>query len=162
MTAIRVGQGYDVHRFRAGRPLRLCGIDLPGGIGLQGHSDADVALHALTDAVLGAVAAGDIGEHFPANDPRWRRADSRQFLEHALQLAAERGFTPRSCDLTIIGERPRIAPHRQAMRSSLAALLGVPVDAVSVKATTTEGLGFTGRREGLAALAVVLLEAANG
>ncbi len=158
MSRIRIGQGLDVHRFCVGRPLRLCGVPLAGPVGLAGHSDADVGLHALTDAVLGAIAAGDIGEHFPPHDQRWRDADSRLFLTHALQLAAAQGYRPASCDLTIVGEWPRIAPYRREMRESLATMLGLSPDAVSVKATTTEGLGFTGRREGLAALAVVLLE----
>jgi 2-C-methyl-D-erythritol 4-phosphate cytidylyltransferase/2-C-methyl-D-erythritol 2,4-cyclodiphosphate synthase len=154
----RIGQGIDVHRFCTGRRLCLCGITVPGELGLDGHSDADVALHAVTDAVLGAVAAGDIGEHFPPGDPDWQDADSSQFLEHALDLAADQGARPVNCDLTLIGEQPRIAPHRDALRRSLARLLELPVSAVSVKATTTEGMGWTGRGEGLAAMAVVLME----
>lgn len=157
MNELRIGQGFDVHRFDARRPLVLCGERLPGGPGLAGHSDADVALHAVTDAVLGALAAGDIGEHFPPSDPRWKDADSTLFLAEALRLAAEGGWTVVNCDLTLVGERPRIAPHRNVLRARLAALLGIPPDRVSVKATTTEGLGFPGRGEGLAALAVVLL-----
>ncbi len=137
--------------------MLLCGIRVPSPIGLEGHSDADVALHALTDAVLGAIAAGDLGEHFPPTEKRWQGADSGQFLTHALGLAEAQGYWPGNCDLTIIGERPRIAPHREAMRASLAELLGLAVTSVSVKATTTEGLGWTGRGEGLAALAVVLM-----
>lgn len=162
MTSYRVGQGFDVHRFRTGRPLRLCGVEIPSPVGLEGHSDADVALHAVTDALLGAVAAGDLGDHFPASDERWRDADSRTLLGSAAQLVRQRGFAVASCDLTIVGERPRIAPHRQDLRQALAGLLGVPVTAVSVKATTTEGLGFAGRGEGLAALAVVLVQASDG
>ncbi len=158
MSRLRVGQGYDVHRFRSGRRLVLCGVELDGEVGLDGHSDADVALHAVADAVLGAIAAGDLGELFPPTDPRWRDADSADLLRRALQLAAGTGFALVNCDLTLIGERPRVAPHRDAMRSCLAALLGVDRSAVSVKATTTEGLGWEGRREGLAAIAVVLLE----
>lgn len=154
----RIGQGFDVHRFRADRELWLCGVRLTGEVGLDGHSDADVALHAVTDALLGAIAAGDIGLHFPPSVPRWRLAASTLFLGEALRLVAEAGFALVNCDLTIIGERPRIAPHRAALREHLGMLLGVPVDRVSLKATTTEGLGWTGRREGLAAMAVVLLE----
>ena len=155
----RVGLGFDVHRFSAGRDLVLCGVTLDQGPGLEGHSDADVALHAVTDAVLGAIAAGDLGEHFPPGDPKWRDAPSRVFLEHAVARAAEVGLAPVNCDLTLIGERPRIAPHRARLRERLAELMGLEPDAVSVKATTTEGMGFAGRGEGLSALAVVLLEA---
>jgi len=154
---MRVGQGFDVHRFKDGGELRLCGRQIPGGPGLDGHSDADVALHAVTDAILGAVARGDIGEHFPDCDPQWRDADSTMFISRAIELAAGDGFTLVNCDLTLIGDRPRIAPHREDLRTSLAEILGVPRSAVSIKATTTEGLGFVGRGEGLAALAVVLL-----
>lgn len=159
MSRLRIGQGLDVHRFHSARPLCLCGVEIPGEIGLDGHSDADVALHALTDAILGAVAAGDIGQHFPPSDPQWRGVESTRFLAHALELAAAQGYTLVNCDLTIVGERPRIAPHRELLCRSLAGLLGLPESAVSVKATTTEGLGWTGRGEGLAALAVVLMEA---
>lgn len=154
----RIGQGFDVHRFAAGRRLVLCGVEVSGGPGLDGHSDADVALHALTDALLGAMAAGDLGEHFAADDQQWRDADSEIFLRRALEVVADGGFGIANCDLTIIGELPRISPHRTAMRRRLAALLGVGVDRVSIKATTSDGLGFTGRGEGLAAMAVVLLE----
>lgn len=158
MSRLRVGHGYDVHRFRSGRRLVLCGVELDGEVGLDGHSDADVALHAVTDAVLGAIAGGDIGELFPPADERWRDADSADLLGRVLALAAGAGFTVVNCDLTLVGERPRVAPHRSAMRTRLAELLGVDRGAVSVKATTTEGLGWEGRREGLAAIAVVLLE----
>jgi len=154
----RVGQGIDVHRFHAGRPLRLCGVEISEGPGLEGHSDADVALHALTDAVLGAVGAGDLGEHFPVGDPLWRDAESGRLLAHALKLASDRGFAPVNCDLTIVGERPRLARHRQAMRRSVAELIGLALEEVSVKATTSEGMGWIGRGEGLAALAVVLMK----
>ena len=157
MRTPRVGQGFDVHRYRADRPLVLCGVELPGEVGLEGHSDADVALHALTDAILGALGEGDIGLHFPPTDARWRDAASNVFLRHALQLVGEHGLRLANCDLTLVGERPRLTPHRERLRDSLAGLLGVERRAVSVKATTTEGLGFAGRREGLAALAVVLL-----
>jgi len=158
MASCRIGQGFDAHRFVAGRPLRLCGVDVPCEVGLEGHSDADVALHAVTDAILGAMAAGDLGDHFPPSEERWQNADSAVFLAHALSLAAARGWAVVNLDLTIIGERPRIGPHRDRLRSSLAALLGAAEKRVSVKATTTEGMGWTGRGEGLAALAVVLLE----
>ena len=157
MSTFRIGQGFDVHGFRAGRPLILCGLELPEGPGLEGHSDADVALHSVTDALLGAVAAGDLGEHFPASDMRWRDADSEVFLRHALDLVDQAGYRLANCDLTIVGERPRIAPHRDALRQKLADLLGVDLGAVSVKATTTDGLGFVGRGEGVGALAVVLV-----
>ncbi len=157
MKGVRIGQGFDVHRFKAGRPLKLCGWPIPGEPGLDGHSDADVGLHAVTDAILGALGRGDIGEHFPDSDPRWCDADSTAFISRALEIAASEGFALVNCDLTFIGERPRIAPHRDSLRASLADALGVPPSAVSVKATTTEGLGFAGRAEGLAALAVVLL-----
>jgi 2-C-methyl-D-erythritol 4-phosphate cytidylyltransferase/2-C-methyl-D-erythritol 2,4-cyclodiphosphate synthase len=159
---MRIGQGFDVHRFRTGRPLKLCGRIIPGEPGLEGHSDADVGLHAVTDAVLGALGQGDIGDHFPDSDPRWRGADSTAFVSHAMQLAAAEGLELVNCDLTFIGERPRISTHREALRASLADSLGVPLSAVSVKATTTEGLGFVGRAEGLAALAVVLLAVGGG
>jgi len=161
VTKIRVGQGFDVHRFKEGRQLKLCGRTMPNGPGLDGHSDADVALHAVTDAILGALARGDLGEHFPDTDPQWRDADSAVFIAYALELAAEEGFRLVNCDLTLIGDRPRIAPHREDLRSSLAELLGVARAVVSIKATTTDRLGFVGRGEGLAALAVVLLSEAR-
>jgi 2-C-methyl-D-erythritol 4-phosphate cytidylyltransferase/2-C-methyl-D-erythritol 2,4-cyclodiphosphate synthase len=157
VSGVRVGQGFDVHRFGGGRPLRVCGVTLDSPVGLVGHSDADVALHAVVDALLGAVAAGDLGEHFPAADDLWRDADSRELLARSLEVVRRCGYEVVNCDLTIIGERPRVAPHREPMRRTLAGLLGVAVNAVSVKATTTEGLGFAGRGEGLAALAVVLV-----
>lgn len=160
MAEMRIGQGFDVHRFRAGRPLRLCGHTVEDEIGLEGHSDADVGLHAVTDALLGAIAHGDIGELFPPSDPKWRDADSALFLAGALEMVGAAGFRLTNCDLTLIGERPRIAPYRSQLRSSLAGLLNIPEDAVSVKATTTEGLGWIGRGEGLAALAIVLLSEA--
>ena len=132
-------------------------MQIPHSAKLQGHSDADAAWHALTDAILGAVALGDIGDHFPPSDPKWKGADSAIFLKEAQQLAAARGFALTSCDITIICEAPKVKPHREAMRQRTADLLGLPLDAVSVKATTTEGLGFTGRREGIAAEAVAVL-----
>lgn len=157
MKLMRVGQGFDVHRFKEGRQLKLCGRTIPNGPGLDGHSDADVALHAVTDAILGAVARGDIGDHFPESDPEWRDADSAAFVSRAIELAFGDGFSVVNCDLTLIGDRPRIAPYREDLQTSLAEILGVSRSVVSIKATTTEGLGFVGRGEALAALAVVLL-----
>ena len=155
---MRIGQGYDVHRLVVGEELWLCGVKIEHTHGLSGHSDADVALHAITDAVLGAIGAGDIGQHFPPSDPQWRGARSDQFLAHAMTLARDAGFRLGNADLTIICERPKIGPHREAMRESLSRILGVSPNQISVKATTTEGLGFTGREEGIAAQAVVLLQ----
>ena len=153
----RVGTGFDVHRLAGGEELWLCGVRIEHDRGLAGHSDADVALHALVDAILGACGAGDIGEHFPPTDPQWRGAPSARFVERAVELAAEAGFGIGNVDLTIICEAPKIGPHRQAMRSRVAELLAVNVGAVSVKATTTERLGLTGRGEGIAAQAVAVL-----
>ena len=150
---IRCGNGYDVHRFGPGSQVMLCGIAVPHDQGLEGHSDADVGLHALTDAILGAIGAGDIGQHFPPSDPRWRGADSSRFLAHAASLLAERGGRLLSLDVTLICERPKVGPHRAAMVARIAEILGLEPSRVSVKATTTEGLGFTGRREGIAAQA---------
>ena len=151
---VRVGQGYDVHPFAPGDHLWICGVRLPHGMSLAGHSDADVGLHALTDAVLGAIGAGDIGMHFPPSDPRWRGAGSDRFLSRAAELVRARGGAVAAVDVTIICERPKIAPHRAAMVERIAAILGITSDRVSVKATTTEKLGFTGRAEGIAAQAV--------
>lgn len=153
--AYRTGLGFDVHAFAEGRPLVLCGVAVPHELGLLGHSDADVALHAVTDAVLGLIGAGDIGQHFPPSDPRWKDADSGRFLRHAVGLLRERGGRVENADLVIVCERPKIGPHRDAMTSRLAGLLGVAPGRVGVKATTSEGLGFTGRGEGVAAQAVV-------
>ncbi|MDA1132695.1 MAG: bifunctional 2-C-methyl-D-erythritol 4-phosphate cytidylyltransferase/2-C-methyl-D-erythritol 2,4-cyclodiphosphate synthase, partial [Proteobacteria bacterium] len=150
---IRIGNGYDVHAFGDGDRVVLCGVEIAHDRGLTGHSDADVALHAVTDALLGALADGDIGAHFPPSDPQWKGADSRVFLAHAAGLVSERGGTISNVDLTIICEAPKIAPHRDAMRASIAGILGIDIGRVGVKATTTEGLGFTGRREGIAAQA---------
>lgn len=152
-ASVRVGNGFDVHRLEAGLPLWLGGITIPHSHGLQGHSDADVALHALTDAVLGSFAAGDIGLHFPPSDPRWRGAASDQFLRHAVTLLRAVGGQLSHLDLTIMCEAPKIGPYRQAIARRIAAIVGLPLGQVSVKATTTEGLGFTGRREGIAAQA---------
>jgi 2-C-methyl-D-erythritol 4-phosphate cytidylyltransferase/2-C-methyl-D-erythritol 2,4-cyclodiphosphate synthase len=151
---VRTGLGFDVHRFAAGDHLWLCGVRLPHSQGLAGHSDADVGLHALTDALLGAIAAGDIGAHFPPGDPKWRDAPSEVFLRHAGGLVAARGGAIVNLDLTLICEAPKIGPHREAMIARIAEILGLPEDRVSVKATTTEKMGFAGRGEGLAAQAV--------
>ncbi len=156
---LRVGMGYDVHRLAAGEELWLCGIKIDHHKGLAGHSDADVGLHAVVDAILGAVAQGDIGQHFPPSDLQWKGARSAQFVEHAVKLAAEAGYAVGNVDLTLICEAPKIGPHRDAMRERLAELLGVSVGSVSVKATTTEKLGFTGRGEGIAAQAVATMVA---
>lgn len=153
----RTGIGFDVHRLGAGDHVWLCGIKVPHTKGLIGHSDADVGLHALTDAVLGAIGEGDIGQHFPPTDPRWKGAASDQFLAHAAGLVAARGGRIDHVDVTIIAERPKVGPHRDAMRQRIADVLRLPLAAVSVKATTTEGLGFTGRAEGIAAQAVATL-----
>ncbi|MGE4220024.1 MAG: bifunctional 2-C-methyl-D-erythritol 4-phosphate cytidylyltransferase/2-C-methyl-D-erythritol 2,4-cyclodiphosphate synthase [Alphaproteobacteria bacterium] len=154
MPMTRIGSGFDVHRFVPGDHIMLCGIKVPHSQGLGGHSDADVGLHALTDALLGAVAAGDIGHHFPPSDPQWRGADSARFLRHAADLVAAKGGRIVNVDVTIICERPKVGPHREAMCRRIAEILDLPVDRVSVKATTTERLGFTGREEGIAAQAV--------
>jgi 2-C-methyl-D-erythritol 4-phosphate cytidylyltransferase/2-C-methyl-D-erythritol 2,4-cyclodiphosphate synthase len=150
----RTGMGFDVHAFEGPGPLVIGGIEVPHDRGLTGHSDADVALHALTDAILGAIANGDIGSHFPPSDARWRGAASRLFLEHARDLVTERGGIIDHVDVTIICEAPKIGPHRDAMRQSIAGILNLRNGQVSVKATTTERLGFTGRGEGIAAQAV--------
>ena len=154
---VRVGQGFDVHRFGAGDHVMLCGVRIAYSLGLVGHSDADVALHALTDAILGALALGDIGQHFPPGDPKWRAVDSAMFLRHAGSLVAARGGLIAHADLTIICEQPKVGPHRDAMRARLGEILAVDPARCSVKATTTEGLGFAGRGEGIAAHAVVTL-----
>ncbi|MWV28047.1 bifunctional 2-C-methyl-D-erythritol 4-phosphate cytidylyltransferase/2-C-methyl-D-erythritol 2,4-cyclodiphosphate synthase [Aurantiacibacter rhizosphaerae] len=156
---IRVGSGYDVHRLVAGEELWLCGIKVDHEKGLSGHSDADVGLHAVVDAILGAVAQGDIGQHFPPSDPQWKGATSSRFVEHAVKLAAAEGYGVGNIDLTLICEAPKIGPHRDAMRARLAELLGVTEGCVSVKATTTEKLGFTGRGEGIAAQAIATMVA---
>ncbi|HTM94965.1 MAG TPA: bifunctional 2-C-methyl-D-erythritol 4-phosphate cytidylyltransferase/2-C-methyl-D-erythritol 2,4-cyclodiphosphate synthase [Croceibacterium sp.] len=154
---IRVGTGYDVHRLVEGEELWLCGIHVAHDKGLAGHSDADVGLHAVVDAILGACARGDIGQHFPPSDPQWKGAPSAKFVAHAVSLAAADGLRIGNVDITLICEAPRIGPHREAMRGKLAELLGVETSQVSVKATTTERLGFTGRGEGIAAQASVTL-----
>jgi 2-C-methyl-D-erythritol 4-phosphate cytidylyltransferase/2-C-methyl-D-erythritol 2,4-cyclodiphosphate synthase len=151
---VRAAQGYDVHRFAAGEELWLGGIRIPHDKGLSGHSDADVALHAITDALLGVIGAGDIGMHFPPSDPQWRGAASARFLEHAASLLAAQGGVIDFIDLTIICETPKVGPHRDSIRANIAAILHLPVTRISVKATTTERLGFTGRGEGMAAQAI--------
>ena len=154
---VRIGTGYDVHRLAVGEELWLCGVRIDHHKGLAGHSDADVGLHAVVAAILGACAQGDIGEHFPPSDPRWKDAPSEKFIVHAAELADKAGYRVGNVDVTLICEEPRVAPHREAMRRKLAALLGVDLTQVSVKATTTERLGFTGRGEGIAAQAVATL-----
>ena len=157
LPAPRFGTGYDVHALEPGDQVTLCGVSIPHTQSLVGHSDADVAWHALTDAILGAAALGDIGDHFPPSDPQWKGADSAVFLKHAVDIVRAKGWALASCDLTIICEAPKVKPHREAMRSRTAEITGLPIGAVSVKATTTEGLGFTGRREGIAAQASAVL-----
>jgi 2-C-methyl-D-erythritol 4-phosphate cytidylyltransferase/2-C-methyl-D-erythritol 2,4-cyclodiphosphate synthase len=158
MRQTRVGMGFDAHRFGPGESLWLCGVQIAHTHGLVGHSDADAGLHALTDAILGAIGEGDIGDHFPPSDPRWAGAPSSIFLEHAAAMARARGGRIVNVDLTLICERPKIKPHRQAMRARVAELLGLVIDKVSIKATTTEAMGFTGREEGLAAQAIAALD----
>jgi 2-C-methyl-D-erythritol 4-phosphate cytidylyltransferase / 2-C-methyl-D-erythritol 2,4-cyclodiphosphate synthase len=157
-TETRTGSGFDVHRLVPDEELWLCGIRIPHDKGLSGHSDADVAMHAVTDAILGALALGDIGDHFPPSDPQWRGASSDRFLAHAMTLAREAGYRLTNADVTIICEAPKIGPHRLAMRERLAAIMGCDISQVSVKATTTEMLGFTGRGEGIAAQALATFE----
>ena len=154
---VRMGNGFDVHAFCDGDRVWLCGVPVPHGRGLLGHSDADVGMHALTDAIYGALAEGDIGRHFPPDDPQWKGAPSEVFLRHAAGRVRARGFALANCDVTLICERPRVGPHAAAMRAALAGILGVEVDRVSVKATTSERLGFTGREEGIAAMATATL-----
>mgnify|MGYP003609159588 CR=1 FL=1 len=154
----RTALGFDVHGFAPGNAVMLGGVAIPHGQALAGHSDADVALHALTDAVLGTIGAGDIGKHFPPSDPRWRGASSDRFLRHAVDLVTARGGRIVHLDVTLVCEAPKVGPHRDAMVQSIAAIAGVSPDRVSVKATTTEGLGFTGRREGIAAQAIATVE----
>ena len=154
---IRVGNGFDVHAFGPGDHVTLCGVAVPFAKGLSGHSDADVGMHAITDAIYGALAEGDIGRHFPPSDPQWKGADSRIFLGHAAAMAREKGFAVSNVDCTLICEAPKIGPHAGAMQDALASLLGIGPDRVSVKATTSERLGFTGREEGIAALATATL-----
>ena len=157
----RTGMGLDAHRFVAGDHVWLCGIKIPHDMTLEGHSDADAGLHALTDAILGAIGQGDIGQHFPPTDQKWRGAPSSLFLEHAAKLVREAGGEIVHCDLTLICERPKISPHRDAMQTRVAEILGIDRARVSIKATTTEGMGFTGRCEGLAAQAIATVRLAR-
>ena len=154
---MRIGQGFDVHVFGEGDFVMLGGVRVPHGKGVIAHSDGDVVIHALCDAIFGALAMGDIGKHFPPSDERWRDADSTQFLVHAARLMRERGYRLGNADITVICEAPKVGPHAQAMREHLARTVDCSLDDVSVKATTTEKLGFTGRNEGIAAQACVLL-----
>jgi len=155
---LRIGNGFDVHALVAGRPLILGGVTIPHDRGLAGHSDADVLLHAITDAILGALALGDLGKHFPDTDPRWRGADSRALLRHAFKLAIDTGWEIGNVDATLIAQAPKVAPFVAQMRTNIARDLDCDQARVSIKATTTEHLGFTGREEGIAALANVLLQ----
>lgn len=154
---IRLGNGYDVHAFGPGDHVTLCGVALPHGRALMGHSDADVGMHAITDAIYGALAQGDIGRHFPPSDPQWKGADSAIFLAHAVKLAAEMGYGIGNIDCTLVCEQPKIGPHAAAMQARLAQIMGIAPQRISVKATTSERLGFTGREEGIAALATATL-----
>jgi 2-C-methyl-D-erythritol 2,4-cyclodiphosphate synthase len=153
--------GFDAHRLVAGRKLILGGVEIPHDCGLEGHSDGDALLHALTDAVLGAVGAPDIGSFFPSGDPRWKQASSRIFLDRARKVVVEKGYRVAQVDAVLIAEEPRLAEHFDSMRTNLAEILGLSVEDVGVKATTTDGMGFTGRREGIAAQAVVLVAKAE-
>ena len=154
---MRIGMGYDVHKLVEGRDLIICGVKIPYEKGLLGHSDADVALHALADSVLGAAAMGDIGKHFPDTDPIYRGADSRVLLREVVRMVGEKGYTVGNTDVTIVAQKPKMAPYIEKMRENIAEDLGVDIDCVSVKATTTEKLGFEGRGEGISATAVTLL-----
>ncbi|MBN1380009.1 MAG: 2-C-methyl-D-erythritol 2,4-cyclodiphosphate synthase [Gammaproteobacteria bacterium] len=157
MTAIRIGQGFDVHAFGAGDHIVLGGVRIPHNAGLLAHSDGDVVLHALCDALLGALALGDIGQHFPDNDDAYKNVDSRDLLKRVYELILERGYCLQNADLTIIAQAPKMAPHIEAMRETIALDLDVVINSISVKATTTEQLGFIGRNEGIAVQAVVLV-----
>lgn len=157
MSDIRVGQGYDIHRFTAGAQVTLCGVKIPHDKGILAHSDGDVPLHALCDALLGAAALGDIGHHFPDSDARWQGADSRALLRHVVALLAERGFRVGNADITIVAQAPKVAPYVVTMCAHLAADLGIGIDRVNVKATTNEKLDAVGRAEGIAAFAVALI-----
>ncbi|WP_293846349.1 2-C-methyl-D-erythritol 2,4-cyclodiphosphate synthase [uncultured Parolsenella sp.] len=158
---LRIGHGYDVHRLVEGRKLILCGVEIPHKLGLLGHSDADVATHAVADAILGATRLGDLGKLFPDTDPAYAGANSLELLAQVMRLARERGYELLDCDCTIAAQAPKLAPHREQMRANLAQALGVGVESVGVKATTTERLGFVGREEGMAAWAVCIMEDAR-
>ena len=155
---MRIGQGYDVHRLVEGRDCIICGVKIPYEKGLLGHSDADVALHALSDAILGAAAMGDIGKHFPDTDPKYKGASSRALLREVMRIVGDKGHKVVNADITIVAQKPKMSPYIDEMRANVAADLDVNIDAVSVKATTTEKLGFEGRGEGISAMAVVLLD----
>lgn len=157
----RIGNGYDVHKFAPGRELWLCGVKIDYELGLLGHSDADVAIHALCDALLGAVSLGDIGKHFPDSDPKYKGISSRILLSHVCALLRDNGYEIGNADITICAQAPKMAPYIPKMRSALADCMGIAADCVSVKATTTEGLGFTGRKEGIAAIATALVVSAR-
>lgn len=159
--AMRVGQGYDVHAFEPGDFVTLGGVKIPHTQGVKAHSDGDVLLHALCDALLGAAGLGDIGMHFPDTDARWRNADSRSFVRHVRELIELKGWATANVDATVLAEAPRLGKHRDAMRANIAADLGIDVNRVNIKATTSEGMGFIGRKEGLACMAVVLLDQAG-
>lgn len=154
---MRIGQGYDVHKLVEGRKCIICGVDIPYEKGLLGHSDADVALHALSDALLGAAALGDIGRHFPDTDPKYKGADSRFLLREVVRMIKEKGYNIGNVDVTIVAQRPKMSPHIEQMRENVASDLGVGIDLVNIKATTTEKLGFEGRGEGISSTAVALL-----
>ena len=156
---IRLGNGFDVHSFGPGDHVTLCGVTIPHEAALIGHSDADVGMHAITDAIYGALAQGDIGRHFPPSDPQWKGADSTIFLRHAVSLATEVGFKISNVDCTLICEAPKIGPHAEGMQARLAGIMGLEANRISVKATTSERLGFTGRKEGIAAIATAALVA---
>jgi 2-C-methyl-D-erythritol 2,4-cyclodiphosphate synthase len=155
---MRIGQGYDVHKLTEGRDLIICGVKIPYEKGLLGHSDADVALHALSDALLGAAALGDIGKHFPDTDEQYKGADSRVLLKEVVKKITDKGFEIENADVTIVAQRPKMSPHIEEMRKNIAEDLGIDIDCVNVKATTTEGLGFEGLGEGISATAVALLK----
>ena len=154
---VRLGNGYDVHKFGPGDHVVLCGVKVPHDQTLMGHSDADVGMHAITDAIYGALAMGDIGRHFPPSDPQWKGMDSAHFLRHAVELAREKGYRISNIDVTLICEYPKIGPHAADMMARMATIMGLDTDRVSIKATTSERLGFTGRGEGIAALASTTL-----
>lgn len=161
-TGLRIGQGYDVHGFQPGDNVTLGGVKIPHTHGVRAHSDGDVVLHALCDALLGAAALGDIGMHFPDSDPQWRGADSRTFLRHIRALLQDQGYAVVNVDVTVLAEAPRLGKHRETMRANISADLGIADDRVNIKATTSEGLGFVGRQEGLACHAIALIERNDG
>jgi 2-C-methyl-D-erythritol 2,4-cyclodiphosphate synthase len=158
----RTGIGYDVHRFVPDRPLMLGGVSIPHDQGLEGHSDADVLLHAIADAILGAAALGDIGQHFPPGDEQWRGVDSRKLLRQSVELVRSAGWVVVNLDATVIAEAPKIGPHSAAMRLEIRNATDLPIDAISIKATTNEGMGFVGRSEGIAAMAIATIVAVDG